>query len=54
MSHWEVVKVILRYLKGTSDYGLVFCNGKGCSLLGYCDLDYARDRDEGSQDDCKL
>ena len=45
--HWEAVKWILRYLKGTVDYGLLFdaksFNAK--SLIGYVDADYGQDLD---------
>ena len=46
-SHWEAVKLILRYLRGTSSHGLVFGGSKAmdCKLVGYCDSDYAGDRD---------
>ena len=45
-SHWEAVKLILRYLRGTSSHGLVFGGSKAmdCKLVGYCDSDYAGDR----------
>ena len=44
--HWEVVKWILRYLKGASDVGLTFQkDGGGISILGYVDSDYAGDLD---------
>lgn len=42
--HWEAVKWILRYLRGTSKICLSF--GDGPSILsGYTDADYARDID---------
>jgi ATP-binding cassette subfamily B (MDR/TAP) protein 1 len=45
--HWEAVKWILRYLKGTTDFGLVFDsklhNAK--SVIGYVDADYGQDLD---------
>ena len=46
-SHWEAVKLILRYLRGTSSHGLVFGGSKAmdCKLVGYCDSNYAGDRD---------
>ena len=44
--HWQAVKWILRYLRGTSSVGLLFGGVDGdISLRGYCDLDYAGDRD---------
>jgi hypothetical protein len=40
--HWEGVKRILRYLKGTKDYALRFQRGENQSqFLGYTDSDYA-------------
>jgi hypothetical protein len=43
-SHWSAVKRIMRYLKGTISYALVF--GKepgGMTMTGYCDSDWAGD-----------
>jgi len=42
--HWETVKWILRYLKGTSDTSLCF-TGAGLKLQGYVDADLAGDVD---------
>ena len=41
--HWKGAKRVLRYIKGTINYGLVF-DGKStrCSLIGYSDADWAR------------
>ena len=47
-SHWHAVKWILRYLKGTSDVGLLF-ERQGTTdqlCVGYVDSDYAGDLDE--------
>ncbi|GJR08587.1 retrovirus-related pol polyprotein from transposon TNT 1-94 [Tanacetum coccineum] len=42
--HWEAVKKILRYIKGTSDVAL--CYGEsGLTVKGYVDSDYAGDLD---------
>jgi hypothetical protein len=41
-SHWAVVKLILRYLKGTSSYGLHLTRGSSLSLHGFTDADWAR------------
>lgn len=42
--HWQGVKRILRYIKGTIDYGLTFdANNSNPKLLGYADADWAGD-----------
>ncbi|KAJ9534717.1 hypothetical protein QJQ45_013086 [Haematococcus lacustris] len=41
--HWTAARAILSYLKGTADQGLVF--GRTAELQGYCDADYAGDKD---------
>lgn len=45
--HWQVVKWVLRYLKGTLHYGLHFCRGCPLSLLVYSDSDWGGIRDGG-------
>ena len=40
-SHLKAFKHILRYLCGTSKYGLWFSKGSDCSLVGYSDSDFA-------------
>jgi hypothetical protein len=42
--HWEAVKWIFRYLRGTIDARLEFGNGK--ALTGYVDADFAGDLDK--------
>lgn len=43
-AHWEAVKRILAYLKGTADYGIFFSGSKKDGLLStYSDADYAGD-----------
>lgn len=46
--HWQAVKWILRYLRGTADVGLVYDrSSKTCSsVFGYVDSDYAGDLDK--------
>ena len=47
--HWEVVKWVLRYLRGSVRLGLVFQRletGKPRLLQGYVDVDYVRDFDQ--------
>jgi hypothetical protein len=42
--HWQAAKGVLRYLSGTTDYGITFGPGE-LELLGYCDADFAGDTD---------
>ena len=41
----EAVRRILRYVKGTLDWGLFYEKGVECKVNGYCDADYAGDHD---------
>ena len=41
--HLDVAWRILRYFKGTIDYGLLYKRSKNCKLVRYCDADYAGD-----------
>ncbi|CAL1360023.1 unnamed protein product [Linum trigynum] len=43
--HWQAVKRIFRYLKGTSDVGISFGSDTECLVSGYSDSDYAGDVD---------
>ena len=43
-AHWSGVKRVLRYIKGTLQYGLKFAAGDG-TLRGYSDADWAGDLD---------
>ena len=45
-NHMAAAKRILRYIKGTSDYGLVYESNEESKLIGFCDSDYARDLDD--------
>nr|CAN79780.1 hypothetical protein VITISV_041885 [Vitis vinifera] len=44
-SHLEAIRQILRHVKGTIDYGLLYKKGEDCKLVGYCDADYVGDHD---------
>ncbi|XP_060200096.1 secreted RxLR effector protein 161-like [Lycium barbarum] len=46
-THWEAIKWILRYLKGSSNVGLTFCRmrNEGFSVLDYVDSYFAGDLD---------
>lgn len=41
-AHWECVKTIIKYLKGTHNRGLEFI-GESVTLSAYADSDYAAD-----------
>ena len=43
--HWQVVKCILRYLKGTTNIGLVYHRSMSYALAGYSYSNYATDLD---------
>jgi hypothetical protein len=45
--HWTAAKRVLRYLKGTLDFGLHYTKGS-FTLHGFCDSDWA-----GNPDDCR-
>jgi hypothetical protein len=48
ISHLTQVKRILKYVNGTSDYGILYAHDENSKLIGYCDADWA-----GSADDRK-
>jgi len=45
--HWQVAKGLLRYVAGTTDYGIIYSgnNQETPIIEGYCDADYAGDLD---------
>ncbi|GJU79647.1 hypothetical protein Tco_1282012 [Tanacetum coccineum] len=43
--HWNAVKSIFRYLKGTSDVGLIYGGKREYLVAGYSNSDYAADLD---------
>ncbi|XP_038887048.1 secreted RxLR effector protein 161-like [Benincasa hispida] len=43
--HWQAVKRIFCYFKGTFDVGLIYGNFTECLVTGYSDSDYAGDAD---------
>ncbi|XP_070015772.1 secreted RxLR effector protein 161-like [Nicotiana sylvestris] len=45
-THLKVTRRILRYLKGTIDFGLFYSSSSDFSLMGVCDSDYAGDIDD--------
>ena len=43
VQNWVAAKHVLRYIKGTIDYGLLFSKCKELKLVGYSDSDWAGD-----------
>ncbi|XP_070019556.1 secreted RxLR effector protein 161-like [Nicotiana sylvestris] len=41
IDHWKAAKKVLRYLKGTKDYMLIYRRSKHLKVVGYSDLDFA-------------
>jgi len=41
--HWEEVKWLLRYIKGSQELCLVYTKGKNLNIMGYCDSDHGGD-----------
>ena len=41
--HWQAVKKIFRYVRGTSDVGLIYGGGMACSVACFFDSDYDGD-----------
>ncbi|GKE28995.1 retrotransposon protein, putative, ty1-copia subclass [Tanacetum coccineum] len=48
-NHWEAVKWILKYLRGTTHVGLVYGTNRSnhVDITGFIDSDYAKDPDKG-------
>ena len=42
VEHWTAAKRVLRYMKGTLDFGILHCRSKDPQLCGYIDLDWAK------------
>ncbi|KAI3443670.1 hypothetical protein Pfo_000335 [Paulownia fortunei] len=45
-SHLKAVKRIIRYVNGTSDYGIWYSKDTNSNLAGYCDADWVGDMDD--------
>jgi hypothetical protein len=45
--HWSTAKRVLKYLKGTQDFGLKYSKVDDVSLIGYFDSDFDGDKENG-------
>ena len=45
VQHWKAVKRILRYLRGSVNYGLMYSQNQNNVAVGYSDADWAGDLD---------
>ncbi|GJY47612.1 retrovirus-related pol polyprotein from transposon TNT 1-94 [Tanacetum coccineum] len=45
--HLKIAKRILRYIKGTIDYGMLYLISEDFKLVGYSDSDWAGSKDDG-------
>ncbi|XP_070021743.1 secreted RxLR effector protein 161-like [Nicotiana sylvestris] len=41
IDHWKATKKVLRYMKGTKDYMLMYRRSKHLEVVGYSDSDFA-------------
>ena len=39
-AHWQATKIILRYVKGTKRYGILYTISENPELIGYTDSDW--------------
>ena len=40
-THWQATKRIMRYVKGTKRYGILYTTSQNSELIGYTDSDWA-------------
>jgi hypothetical protein len=45
--HWSAAKRVLKYLKGTQDFGLRYSKVDDFNLIGYFDSDFVGDKENG-------
>ena len=45
-NHWNEAKTVLRYIKGTLDYGIKYTDASDVELTGYSDFDWVGNLDD--------
>ena len=45
--HWSVAKIVLKYLKGTQNFGLRYSKVDEFNLIGYSDSNFDGDKENG-------
>ncbi|KAK1422289.1 hypothetical protein QVD17_25292 [Tagetes erecta] len=45
--HMKAIKQVIRYIKGTKDYGITYRRQGGCKITGYSDSSYGVNTDKG-------
>jgi len=45
--HMKAIKQVIRYLKGTSEHGIIYKRDGGCKITGYSDSSYGINTDQG-------
>ena len=43
----KAVKHLIRYIKGTKNYGIQYTKGKNATMIGYSDSSYGVDPNDG-------
>ncbi|CAH9103289.1 unnamed protein product [Cuscuta europaea] len=46
LDHWKAAKKVLRYLQGTKEYKLTYQRSINLEVVGYCDSDFAKCKDD--------
>nr|GEY81100.1 ribonuclease H-like domain, reverse transcriptase, RNA-dependent DNA polymerase [Tanacetum cinerariifolium] len=47
--HLKAIKQVIRYIKGTKEYGIIYKKEGGCKITGYNDSSYGINTDQGKE-----